>query len=143
MKTILARFAPVLALGCIPQSALAANQSFSASGNGGTEFMMPSGNVACIYIPAGGTDVYEPADGGPELQCDRVEPTYLRFFLGKSGKAKVNENVGDASCCSGPVFNYGNTTRLGPFVCKSATSGITCTRDGHGFVIARKKTKTW
>ncbi len=121
----------------------AANQTFGPNANGGTEFMMPSGNVACIYIPAGGTDVYEPDDGGPELQCDRVEPTYLRFLLGKSGKAKVNANVGDASCCSGPVFQYGNATKLGPFVCNSATTGITCTRDGHGFLISRKQTKTW
>jgi hypothetical protein len=123
--------------------AFAANQPFSPNANGGTEFMMPSGNVSCIYIPAGGTAVYQPEDGGPELQCDRAEPSYLRFLLGKSGKAKVEENAGDASCCSGPVFNYGNTTALGPFVCKSATSGLTCTRGGHGFSISRKKTKTW
>ena len=143
MKTILACFVLVMTVCSFSQPALSANQSFGPSGNGGTEFMMPSGNVACIYIPAGGTDVYEPEDGGPELQCDRVEPTYLRFLLGKSGKAKIIENVGDASCCSGAVFQYGNTTKLGPFVCKSATSGILCTRGEHGFQISRSKTKIW
>ncbi len=143
MRAMIFKLAATLIFAGASQTVFAANQSFGPNANGGTEFMMPSGNVACIYIPAGGTDVYEPADGGPELQCDRVEPTYLRFFLGKSGKAKVNENVGDASCCSGPAFQYGNTTKLGPFVCKSATTGLTCTRDGHGFLISRKKTKAW
>jgi hypothetical protein len=28
-------------------------------------FVMPSGNIGCVYTPAGGTPVYQPADGGP------------------------------------------------------------------------------
>ena len=46
-------------------------------------FVMPSGNIGCTYIPEGGTDVYEPVDGGPELSCDRIEPKYLRATLGR------------------------------------------------------------
>lgn len=125
-------------------SAVAAGeQAFSPNANGGTEFQAPSGNIGCIYIPEGGTDVYTPQDGGPELQCDRIEPVYLRFFLGGKGKGKKYENVGDASCCSGPVLKYGNATKLGPFSCQSETAGLTCRNGEHGFFISRRKTKTW
>ena len=125
------------------QTVLAAEQKFGPNANGGTEFMAPSGNIGCIYIPAGGTEVYEPEDGGPELQCDRIEPVYLRFILNKAGKGKVYENAGDVSCCGGPVLKYGNSTWLGPFTCISESSGMTCTRGEHGFFISRKKTRTW
>ena len=127
----------------LSQPVLAGEQKFGPNANGGTEFMAPSGNIGCIYIPAGGTDVYEPEDGGPELQCDRVEPVYLRFILNKADKGKVYENVGDASCCGGPVLKYGNSTKLGPYTCTSETKGLTCTRGDHGFFISRKKTKAW
>lgn len=53
--------------------AAAGQQDFPAEG-GLIAFATPSGNIGCTYVPAGGTDVYEPKDGGPELQCDRVEP---------------------------------------------------------------------
>ena len=72
------------------------------------EFVLPSGNVACIYTPKGGVAVYKPVDGGPELSCDRVEPQYVRFILGPRGKAVLIKEVGDASCCSAePVLAYG------------------------------------
>lgn len=45
--------------------------TFPPSPNGFTSFSMPSGNVECIFTPAGGSNVYKPADGGPELSCDR------------------------------------------------------------------------
>jgi hypothetical protein len=130
-------------LAALCQPGFASDQKFKPNANGGTEFMAPSGNIGCIYIPAGGTEVYEPEDGGPELQCDRVGPVYLRFILNKAGKAKIYENAGDVSCCGGPVLRYGNTTRLGPFTCVSETSGMTCTRGDRGFFISRKKTKAW
>jgi len=123
--------------------ALAGMQTFP-SNNGQVDFRMPSNNVECIYTPAGGTPTYTPADGGPELQCDRAEPTYLRFVLGKSGPATVISDVGDASCCGGTnVLQYGSTWQGGPFTCKSATTGITCKRGAHGFLISKAKVKTY
>ena len=74
------------------------------------EFVLPSGNIGCIYTPEGGTDVYQPADGGPELACDRVEPRYVRASLSRKGAARLAHDVGDPSCCSaGPVLDYGQT----------------------------------
>ena len=45
---------------------------FEPNDQGFTEFNMPSGNIGCFYVPAGGTDVYKTSDGGAELSCDRV-----------------------------------------------------------------------
>lgn len=122
----------------------AAEQSFPSDG-GAIYFNMPSGNVGCQYTPAGGTDGYQPKDGGPELGCDRIEPTFLRFVLGKSGKAKVYKNSGDTGCCDGShILRYGNSVHVGPFTCRSAKRGLTCSRnDGHGFIISKSKTSAY
>lgn len=121
----------------------AAQQNFPLQ-RGVISFTTPAGNIGCTYIPAGGTDVYAPKDGGPELICDRVEPSYLRFFLYKSGKAKLFRYVGDASCCSTEnVLVYGDSWKKGAFTCTSKRSGLTCLRGGHGFFISRTSTKVY
>jgi len=80
------------------------------------EFVLPSGNIGCTYTPKGGTSVYQPVDGGPELLCDRVAPSYVRIILGPTGKAVLHKDVGDASCCSAePVLAYGKEWTAGPF----------------------------
>lgn len=124
--------------------ASAAEQSFPADG-GLVYFNMPSGNVGCQYTPEGGSDVYMPEDGGPELGCDRIEPTYQRFILGKAGKAKRYQNVGDTGCCDGShTLNYGNSWRKGPFRCEASKAGLSCVRDdGHGFFISKAKTRVY
>jgi hypothetical protein len=133
----------VLILSAIPAAANAAEQNFPLQ-NGVISFATPTGNAGCTYIPAGGTDIYFPKNGGPELQCDRLEPTYLRLFLYKSGKAERFTNVGDASCCSAEnVLVYGNSWTKGPFRCKSERKGLTCTRGRHGFFMSRSKTKVY
>jgi hypothetical protein len=123
----------------------AGQQNFPPDGNGLISFVTPSGNIECAYTPEGGTKVHVPADGGPELSCDRVKPSYLRFILGKAGKAKKISNVGDPGCCSaGPKLTYGNTWKKGKFTCISERTGLTCTRgDGHGFFISKAKTSVY
>ena len=105
------------------------------------DFILPSGNIGCIYIPKGGTAVYQPADGGPELSCDRVEPKYLRATLGSSGKAVVMTDVGDQGCCSSETtLGYGEVWSSGPFACYSERTGLTCERsDGHSFMLSRAR----
>jgi hypothetical protein len=104
-------------------------------------FVMPSGNIGCVYIPEGGTDVYQPADGGPELSCDRIEPKYVRATLGRNGKAVIVSNVGDQGCCGGErTVDYGETWSAGPFTCYSERTGLTCERnDGHSFLLSRAR----
>lgn len=105
------------------------------------EFVLPSGNIGCIYTPEGGTDVYQPADGGPELACDRVEPRYVRATLSRKGAARLAHDVGDPSCCSaGAVLDYGQAWSAGPFSCLSTRTGLSCERnDGHSFFLSRKR----
>jgi hypothetical protein len=105
------------------------------------EFVLPSGNIGCIYTPEGGTQVYQPADGGPELSCDRIEPRYVRATLSRKGTATMANDVGDPSCCSaGPVLDYGQSWAAGPFSCLSTRTGLSCERnDGHSFFLSRKR----
>ena len=132
-------------IGLAAAPSLAGQQTFAPDGNGLITFVTPSGNIECAYAPAGGTKVFVPADGGPQLSCDRRAPSYLRFVLGKAGAARRLSNVGDAGCCSSePKLNYGNTWKAGPFTCISERTGLTCTRgDGHGFFISKAKTRVY
>ncbi|MGE0242079.1 MAG: hypothetical protein AB7F09_27140 [Parvibaculaceae bacterium] len=108
------------------------------------EFVLPSGNIGCIYTPKGGVPVYQPVDGGPELSCDRVEPNYVRMVLGPKGKAKLYKNVGDASCCSaGPKLAYGKSWTAGPFICKVSTKGLECRRGKNGFFMSRTRLEAY
>lgn len=110
-------------------------------------FVTPSENIECIYTPAGGTRVYMPVNGGPELSCDRVKPRYVRLVLGPTGPATIIRNVGDAACCgSEPVLEYGSSWTRGPFTCKLTRSGLACTREGktpHGFIISNSAVKAY
>ena len=105
------------------------------------DFVLPSGNIGCLYIPEGGVEVYQPADGGPELSCDRVEPRYVRATLSATGSARIEKDVGDRGCCAaGPVLNYGETWAAGPFSCLSTRAGLSCERtDGHSFFLSRRR----
>jgi hypothetical protein len=108
------------------------------------EFVLPSGNVGCIYTPKGGVAHYQPVGGGPELSCDRVEPQYVRIMLGPKGKAVLIKNVGDASCCSAePVLAYGKIWKAGPFACQASTKGLECKRGREGFVMSRSRLKVY
>jgi hypothetical protein len=125
-------------------AAHAKEQVFEAQDNGQISFVMPSGNIGCIYTPAGGTDVYEPVDGGPEVSCDRIAPSYVNITLGPKGKAVLTENPGEQGCCGGDnVFAYGNTAWLGDdFFCSSSEAGLICETpdEKHGLCLSRTRT---
>lgn len=135
---VFAGFAALAVLLGVPAKALEV-QRFYANDEGQVEFVMPSGNIGCIYTPAGGTSVYETVDGLAEIQCDRVEPSYVRAILGGQGEGYLIDDVGEASCCSlNQQFQYDRVVTLGPFQCLSERRGLTCAReDGHGFFLSR------
>jgi len=116
--------------------------SFAPDPNGHTDFAHPSGNIACIYIPAGGTRVYKPKDGGPELSCDQTGSggAYRRYALGKSGGARIIQNPNEQDCCgSNNTLAQGARWAAGPFSCESTLEGVNCNRnDGSGFSINAK-----
>ena len=93
MRKLLVLLTAMLMLGA--PAAYAKQQTFTEQDNGQISFVMPSGNIGCIYTPKGGTDVYEPVDGGPEISCDRIAPSYVNITLGPKGPAKLTENPGE------------------------------------------------
>lgn len=125
--------------------AMAAEIELTAGESGQIEFAMPSGNIGCIVTPKGGTDVYQPEGGGPEVMCDRVEPDYVRVVLG-ADVAEELDDVADASCCGAEqVLSYGDSATVEGFVCTSATTGLTCETEDekHGFKMSRAGIETW
>ncbi|SIQ38462.1 hypothetical protein SAMN05880582_1011675 [Rhizobium sp. RU20A] len=103
-------------------------------------FQTPTGNIGCVYTPAGGSRVYMPADGGPELSCDIVQPRYIRATLSARGPGVLSRNVSDQGCCGGFVLQYGETWTAGPFRCTSERTGLSCERhDGHGMFLSRRR----
>jgi len=134
----------LVGVGCLAAApaAYAKEQQLQPQPNGQVTFVMPSNNIGCIYTPEGGTSTYYPTGGGPELSCDRVEPSYVNVVLGPQGPAVVTKNPGEQSCCGGDnVFAYGNTAHLEGFVCTSSNLGLSCeTDDGkHGFSVAKAR----
>jgi hypothetical protein len=114
----------------------AAAVEFRESPYGYIEFTMPSNNVGCVY--------HDEEGSGLVLECDRVEPTYLRVRLFADGKPKLLKDVGDASCCGAEnYFPYGTSWRKGPFSCASTRSGLRCNNGDHGFSMSRSGVKTY
>jgi hypothetical protein len=116
--------------------------SFPTAANGQIVFVTSSQKIGCTHAPKGGTAVYKPFDGGPELSCDLIEPKYLRVVLTPKNVRRFN-NVGDRGCCDvSNVLPNGTRWSLGPFTCDSAAAGLTCKRlDGRGFFIGLKDIK--
>lgn len=103
------------------------------------EFMAPSGNIGCVYTPAGGTAVYQTADGRAELKCDRSEPEYVRVVMSETGAARI-EPTDERGCCSGETIQYGQSWSEGAFTCNVGEAGLTCTnRERHGFTLSRSR----
>jgi hypothetical protein len=143
MLRVLAAAIGLAALFSVP--VLAEEQEVEAKDNGQIAFTMPSGNIGCLYTPAGGTDVYEPKDGGPELICERVEPAYVTVILTGEGEAEIIEDPGEQSCCGAEnIFQYGNSITLEGFMCTAEKTGLICESEaGFGFSMARAGIETF
>ena len=111
--------------------------TFAPDANGQINFVLPQHKVMCTYTPKEGTPVYKVLDG-PELQCDRVEPKYVRVVL-NAKTARRFDKVGDQDNLGvDNVFAPGSRWTQGPFTCDSTASGLTCKRsDGRGFTMGR------
>jgi len=111
-------------------------------------FKMPSDNVYCMIEPG-----YQ---GHPDsdLRCDIVQtdtppppaPASCRFSWGKSFAIDLEGDGGTRLCVSDttrddelPVLSYGTQWSQGGYLCKSATSGLTCSNvKAHGFVLSKE-----
>jgi hypothetical protein len=116
----------VLSLAAILLLAPAAAEARQAS------FHTPSGNIRCLYRSAG--------DGsGPLLRCDVLSLNDTAFTLDRRHRGK-RVHVTDAVPV-GRVLRYGATRKLGPFRCRSRTTGLTCRSkpSRHGFRLSRAR----
>ena len=118
--------------------------TFPADTRGQVSFVMPSKNIGCTYTPQGGTPVYQPFDGGPELSCDRIRPQYVRLVVTPKTVRRF-DNVGDRDCCGADnIFTYGSRWTQGPFTCESAETGLTCRHSGgSGFSVSQASIKIY
>jgi hypothetical protein len=125
-------------LGLLHSASAQTPVSFPAAQNGQISFVLPSQNIGCTFTPKGGTPVYQPFDGGPELSCDRIAPQYVRVVLTPQNMRRFDD-VGDRDCCAADnVLPYGARWPHPPFTCDSAATGLTCRReDGRGFSMSR------
>jgi len=89
-------------------------------------FHTPSGNISCLY-----------RSGGPLLRCDVHSLNDTAFTLDRRHRGR-RIHVTDA-VPAGRVLAYGASLRLGPFRCRSRTTGLTCRSrpSGHGFALSR------
>ena len=81
--------------------------------------------------------------GGPFLRCDVHSLNDTAFTLDRRHRGK-RVHVTDA-VPAGRVLPYGATAKLGPFRCRSRTTGLTCRSkpSGHGFKLARERQYTF
>ena len=97
--------------------------------NGG-EFFSPSGNISCQvdYNYYGDTSAYCQTGTPPQSVHMDVTGSYTTC-TGEQCLGNPGSNT--------PTLAYGTATGVGPFVCSSASTGITCTANGKGFRISR------
>lgn len=132
-------------LALVPPS-LAKEQAMKPNNMGQIEFSLPSGNIGCVYTPKGGTANYMPIDGGPELTCDRIEPTYVNVVLGPDFEAEAIDDPDEQSCCSiSNVLEYDNEVILDGFICYAERTGLVCQTTGgeHGFLMSKSHIVTY
>ena len=95
----------------------------------GGEFLSPSGNISC------------------EVDYHRVSLIRAYCQTGTPAQSVTMGVTGRYTTCTGqqcignsgegtPTLAYGTVTGVGPFLCESATTGVTCTADGRGFRIS-------
>jgi hypothetical protein len=121
---------------------LPSGRSAVASVHHDKAFMMPNGNIACLF------------DSG-KLRCDilsglKPEPTKAcRFFwkgvmLPAAGRASYLCIIDTIYDPNAPKLHYGSKWKRDGIVCRSRTTGLRCHNpDGHGFLLSRRVSKKW
>jgi hypothetical protein len=94
----------------------------------GGEFLTPSGNIECqISSQAGLAGAYCQTTT-PARSVTMNAAGHYTVCTGQQCLANAGEGT--------PTLFYGTETGVGPFRCESATTGVTCTADGRGFLIS-------
>jgi len=117
--------------------------SSSATSNEPVAFASPTGNIACTMSVDGVTCTIASYTYAPPVVAGCTEVTGHVIGLSADGVAFQCVS-GPAPAVAGddvPVLDYGLTTSVGDYTCRSATDGVQCTdASGTGFQLARA---TW
>ena len=125
----------ILALGV--GSVSARTLSFPSRNDGVVQFITPSGNIGCTYIPFDGAGGIDTGVNGPELHCYRLSGKFDAVSLGPTKKALKLLVEGKLACCkTRNVLAFGNTWTTGGYACTSDRTGLACRRGKHGFSIS-------
>ena len=100
-------------------------------------FRMPSNNIFCMYLSSGGPGAY--------LRCDVLSRNDVGFELRRRGRGKRIRITDSVVNRRARVLRYGRLIRVGPFGCRSRTSGLTCKSrvSGHGFKLSRQRQRVF
>lgn len=103
-------------------------------------FQLPSGNIRCAMSADGVTCT---------IRSIAYDPPAVAGCNGKTGHVVTLNDDGFAFVCvdgsapavpDGAVLEYGSQASVEGYTCRSASDGVTCTRDdGTGFKLARAK----
>jgi hypothetical protein len=97
------------------------------------EFYSPSQNVTCEI------DYGTGANSTQTVQCGTISPT-RSVVLSADGSLKTcdGEQCGSNAGLNTPTLAYGDSTGVGPFICRSTLAGMVCAvTGGEGFSISR------
>ncbi len=118
-------------------SVLAETVRFPSLQDGVTQFVTPTQDIGCTYIPFDGANGIETGQNSSELHCYRLDGPQAAVSLGVKGKARGLIVKGTLDCCAGNnVLAFGKSWSAGGYICKSERSGLTCTWGRHGFSIS-------
>ncbi|MEZ0449145.1 hypothetical protein [Cellulomonas sp. ICMP 17802] len=123
-----------------PSASGGPSSSSSATSSEPVAFALPSGNIACTMSVDGVTCTIASYTYAPPVVAGCTEVTGHVLVLNSDGVA--------FDCVSGPppavagddvpVLEYGSSTSVGDYTCRSATDGVQCTdASGVGFRLAR------
>lgn len=97
----------------------------------GGEFLSPTGNISCEID-------YNRSGVTTQAYCHTVTPpqSVTMDVTGRYTTCTGQQCLGNAGMNT-PTLAYGEATGVGPFLCTSAATGVTCTASGKGFMISR------
>jgi hypothetical protein len=114
----------MIALVLLATPALAGDDSPSLTGD---EFVLPSGNIACIL-----QEVSLEGDDGPSqrLYCVRNKPKTIAVMLNHNGVESFPTDGDQPFSAGAPVLNYDEGWENGDFQCAATTKGLLCSFKG-------------
>ncbi|WP_315094167.1 DUF6636 domain-containing protein [uncultured Cellulomonas sp.] len=123
-----------------PSASSAPTSSSSATSTEPVTFASPTGNISCTMSVDGVTCSIASYTYAPPVVAGCAETTGHVLVLNPDGVAFDCES-GPPPAVAGedvPVLEYGQSTSVGDYSCRSATDGVQCTDgSGTGFRLAR------